>query len=140
MKTRTKSTVLAVAGLLVSGAFVSAGELDLRWRTVDSGGGYSAGGEFEIEGTAGQPDAGAMTGGSFALAGGFWSAATQNVAIPGDCDGDGEVDLDDHADVIACLSGPSAGVNAGCACFDFDLEGDTDLRDFANLQMVFTGN
>ncbi|MCA9251479.1 MAG: hypothetical protein KDA54_10140, partial [Phycisphaerales bacterium] len=64
----------------------------------------------------------------------------RSIGVPGDCDGDGDVDLDDHADFIACLSGPSGGMNAGCTCFDFNLDGDTDLRDFADFQMAFTGN
>jgi len=44
--------------------------------TIDAGGGDSAAGAFEVTGTAGQPDAGVMTGGSFELSGGFWPQAT----------------------------------------------------------------
>lgn len=60
--------------------------------TVDVGGGTSTGGGggggdgFTLSGTIGQPDAGTvtMTGGGFALAGGFWAAA----AAPCPCEFD----------------------------------------------------
>lgn len=49
---------------------------DLSWHTIDGGGGMSTGGSFVLSGTIGQHDAapGAMTGGTFELAGGFWAA------------------------------------------------------------------
>ncbi len=47
---------------------------DLTWSTVDGGGGtFSVGGGYSLGGTAGQPDAGHLTGGDYSLAGGFWS-------------------------------------------------------------------
>jgi len=45
---------------------------DLSWFTVDGGGGLSAGGDYALGGTAGQPDAGTLAGGNYVLAGGFW--------------------------------------------------------------------
>jgi len=45
----------------------------VSWWTVDGGGGAaSAGGGYALDGTAGQPDAGAMGDGTYALRGGFW--------------------------------------------------------------------
>lgn len=46
----------------------------LSWWTVDGGGGASgAAGQYALEGTAGQPDAGPLlTGGNYQLVGGFW--------------------------------------------------------------------
>ena len=35
-----------------------ADDFDLSWNTIDGGGGYSFGGDFELEGTIGQCDAG----------------------------------------------------------------------------------
>ncbi len=60
--------------------------------------------------------------------------------LPGDCDGDGDVDLDDFASFEACLLGPDGGLGTGCECFDFDGDGDNDLLDFAQFQVNFTGN
>jgi len=51
---------------------------DLTWSTVDGGGGtFSVGGGYSLAGTAGQPDAGQLTGGDYSLAGGFWSGGVQ---------------------------------------------------------------
>ena len=52
--------------------------------TVDEGGGTSSGGASSIKGTAGQPDAGQMSGGTYAIRGGFWHnyAAVQTPSLP----------------------------------------------------------
>jgi len=51
----------------------SGGGYDLSWSTVDGGGyTFSTGGGYSLGGTAGQPDAGLVTGGVYALGGGFW--------------------------------------------------------------------
>ena len=47
----------------------------ISWWTVDNGGGVSQGGLYRISGTAGQPDAGKSTGGTYDLSGGFWSGS-----------------------------------------------------------------
>ena len=48
-------------------------DYDLSWHTVDGGGGmWSTGGTYELGGTIGQPDAGELGGGTYALNGGFW--------------------------------------------------------------------
>jgi hypothetical protein len=48
----------------------------LSWNTVDGGGmTYSFGGSYVLGGTIGQPDAGTLSGGSYALMGGFWHSA-----------------------------------------------------------------
>ncbi len=47
-------------------------EYSLAWFTVDGGGGVSSGGEYVLRGTIGQPDAGALVAGEYALGGGFW--------------------------------------------------------------------
>lgn len=56
-------------------ATVAPAQYAIDWFTVASGGGSSAGGDFALRGTIGQPDAGAMSGGSFTLSGGFWAVA-----------------------------------------------------------------
>ena len=50
---------------------------ELRWSTVDGGGAVGAGapGSYALNGTAGQPDAGSWSGGSYTLSGGFWVSA-----------------------------------------------------------------
>ena len=59
----------------------SGGGYDLTWSTVDGGGGtFSTGGGYSLGGTAGQPDAGLLTGSGYALGGGFWGGGA--VAAP----------------------------------------------------------
>ena len=62
---------VALAGLLLLPVRLDA-QLALDWFTIDGGGGTSVGGAYSISGTIGEPDAGSMSGGSFALVGGFW--------------------------------------------------------------------
>jgi hypothetical protein len=73
---------LAALLLLAGGAMAQSGaggagspaqDYDLSWWTVDGGGiTFSEGGGYLLSGTAGQPDAGALAGGGYTLAGGFW--------------------------------------------------------------------
>jgi hypothetical protein len=51
----------------------SAQTFAIDWFSVDGGGGTSTGGGYTLTGTTGQPDAGKMSGGGYALEGGFWS-------------------------------------------------------------------
>jgi uncharacterized membrane protein len=65
--------VSLVLGLVAPAAAQSGGDYDLTWSTVDGGGEtFSVGGDYSLGGTAGQPDAGLLDGGDYALAGGFW--------------------------------------------------------------------
>jgi hypothetical protein len=59
-------------------------QYSLDWSTVDGGGGASTGGVYAVNGTIGQPDAGAMSGGNYTLQGGFWGiiAAVQTPGAP----------------------------------------------------------
>ena len=56
----------------------------------------------------------------------------------GDANADSAVDLDDYAKASVCLTGPGGSLGAGCECFDFDTDGDSDLADFAEFQIDFT--
>jgi pectate lyase len=69
-----------VPRLVTSGA----GARSSLWFTVDGGGGRSAGGDFALSGTVGQPDAGVLGGGEFSLRGGFWGlvAVVQTSGAP----------------------------------------------------------
>ncbi len=54
----------------------------INWYSIDGGGGSSTGATYTVTGTIGQPDAGTMSGGGFALAGGFWGIIS-TVPTPG---------------------------------------------------------
>ncbi|MEE9297340.1 MAG: hypothetical protein V3W34_20570 [Phycisphaerae bacterium] len=83
-----------------------------------------------------------------AAAGPSWSgdaiAATlgvDNIAaiVVGDCDTDGNVDLDDYAVFVNCTTDPGGGQPAGCGCANFDCDNDVDLHDYGALQTTYTG-
>ena len=60
--------------------------------------------------------------------------------MPGDCDGSGNVGLNNYAGFQTCLTGPSTGVVAPeCFCADLDNDGDVDVVDFGLFQLIFTG-
>ncbi len=121
---------------LADGAGHRAGpDYDLSWFTIDGGGVmFSTGGDFELSGTAGQSDASnVLAGGDFELTGGFWFRIP-----PGDCEDDGDVDLNDFEAFEDCLTGPDAVVDDACRCFDVNRSGTVDLADLATVQANFT--
>jgi hypothetical protein len=70
---------------LLTSAFclcAAAQSYSIDWYTIDGGGGTSTGGTYSVSGTIGQPDAGAMSGDSYTLQGGFW-ALISVVQTPG---------------------------------------------------------
>jgi hypothetical protein len=76
---------LLLLGLLVFGPLTGRSQnYSIDWFTIDGGGGTSTGGVYSVSGTIGQPDAGRMTGASYALDGGFWGfvGAVQTVGAP----------------------------------------------------------
>ncbi|MHC4697722.1 MAG: hypothetical protein ACYTFA_13375 [Planctomycetota bacterium] len=130
-----KALDLLIVALALLAASATAGEFEISRSTIDGGGTmFSTGGDFELSGTIGQPDAGVMEGDEFTLTGGFWFETPSS-----DCNDTGGVDLLDYDDFEACLSGPSVGVTEGCECFDVDRSGTVDLQDFAIAQSAFTG-
>lgn len=71
--------IILVAGILLTFSLASlaaaqtGGGYDLSWHTIAAGGWtFSTGGGYSLGGTAGQLNAGLMSGGAFTLAGGFW--------------------------------------------------------------------
>ncbi|UCG17762.1 MAG: hypothetical protein JSV19_06970 [Phycisphaerales bacterium] len=54
-----------------------------------------------------------------------------------DCDGDGDVTLDDYVCLDDCLTGPGGGLLTDCYNFDLDDDNDVDLADFAAFQRAF---
>jgi hypothetical protein len=77
-----RSGLLAL-GLLITVSAVMAERLlpnyDMSWFTVDQGGGTASGSGFELSGTVGQLDSGAvMTGGGYSFATGYWQGVQSN--------------------------------------------------------------
>ena len=142
----TLALLAALTMLALAASVALTDGFDLDWYTVDGGGHmFSTGGDFALGGTVGQPDAGPvagpMTGGDFALTGGFWAVAgAPPEPVAGDCDGDLDVDLADFAHLADCLGGPGIWVSDVCGCADLDQDLDVDLADLAPFQRAFTGS
>ena len=122
--------------LIIGASTVVAGDPTVERRTVDGGGVmFSIGGDFELSGTIGQPDAGALITDPYELTGGFWFPVA-----PGDCNIDGGVNLLDFGDFELCLLGPEVGpLEIACVCLDLDRDEDIDLSDIALFQQGFSG-
>lgn len=137
---KATTCAMAVAVLVLTTAFfASAGvppTYEIVRSTIDGGGTTtSTGGDFELSGTIGQPDAGVLSGDGFEVSGGFWFGLA-----PTDCDDDGLVSLFDHDTIVSCLLGPADGIGPSpCGCFDVDGDGHVTLLDYARLQAGFTG-
>lgn len=113
--TYLQRTAVGLAFVMV-GSIALAADFEITSYTIDGGGGYSAGGSFELEGTIGQPDVGYMSGGGFELESGFWpTTAIPACACLGDMNGDGLRNGSDILQFVDCLldGGP-------CVCADVD--------------------
>lgn len=81
------SLLILVLSAAASVAYARLAGYSLTWWTTDSGGGASSGGNYNLSGTIGQPDAGTLSGGNYRLEGGFWGgmgavAPLQRVYLP----------------------------------------------------------
>lgn len=118
---RMNVIIRTAASVLVAATLTHAQTHDIPWHTIDGGGfTFSTGGSFELGGTIGQHDAGpvapAMSGGSLTLVGGFWPAAAETCACPGDINGDSQKNGLDVQQFVDCvLSG-----GGDCSCADLD--------------------
>ena len=64
--------------LVVSSLTLAQGNnFSLDWWTVDGGGGMSSNGRYTLQATIGQPDAGEMDNGRYALLSGYWDSFKQ---------------------------------------------------------------
>jgi len=106
----TRLTLIIAAIVLSSVVY---GDYQIVWSTIDGGGGRSAGGQYVLTGTIGQPDAEYSSGGNYELLGGFWPGGPLCIVnfddfavfaenwldagpdLPADLDGNEQVNLDD---------------------------------------------
>lgn len=126
-------TVLAEASL---------GQTAVDWWSIDGGSAVSlTGGGYNLSGTIGQPDAGLATlsGDGYQVQGGFWPGVLCPVRIPGDMDGDCDVDAADFLVFVACAAGPGVPYTGDCARADLDGDMDVDQDDFAVFQRCLSG-
>ena len=85
MNSETRSSRITTLMLLAIIPAILAQDYAIDWYTVDGGAEMaSTGGTYELSGTIGQPDARnhpePMTGGSYAMTGGFWVISASNAS------------------------------------------------------------
>lgn len=127
MKRTKQITIRTLMTLLIFSVGVAAADdLKIDWYTVDGGGVMrSSGGDYELSGTIGQPDAGVTAGEPYTLRGGFWAVP------PCWCVSDLNIDgLRNGADIrqfIGCMLGSTS----ACACADIDGSGVLNATDLS---------
>ena len=128
--------ILALA-MVGATAGAAADDWTIAWWTIDGGGAMSCVGvDFELSGSIGQPDAGAMTGGDYTLVGGFWPAPSAHQL--GDLNCDGEVNLFDIDPFVLALTSASNpdpfddyyAVHPDCDPLLADIDGDGSVKLF----------
>ncbi len=68
------------------------------------------------------------------------TASDSCARVDGDADANCRIDLADYASWTNCMTGPAAGPYTDeCSVFDFDSDGDVDVRDFAAFSQTFSG-
>jgi hypothetical protein len=124
----TLAGAIGAAGLVAFLAKVALGYA-IPWSTLDGGGAtFSTGGTYSLGGTVGQPDAGACTGGPYALVGGFWGAGLGSPAVA--------APLDPSSPTRGALpvafrlnpSAPNPFVSSTTIAFDLPIDSPVDLR------------
>jgi hypothetical protein len=82
MRRASLSLACLIAGSLLGPIAARAQSYDISWYKIAGGGGASAGSNYTLSGTIGQVDAGVMSGGTYAISGGFWGIYSV-VQMPG---------------------------------------------------------
>lgn len=82
MKTHIMLFAISIGLLFSASAFSQSYSID--WFALDGSGGASSGGDFDLSGSSGQSDATTtMTGGDYALVGGYWSSPPADTSPSG---------------------------------------------------------
>lgn len=135
-KIKSQITFAAVFAIVsIVGSCQVDAQFDISWYTIDGGGGFSSAGNFELQGTIGQHDAGpVMTGGNFSLTGGFWAGTGDSGILLGDVNLDGFVNLLDVAPFVDRISTGTYQAEA-----DINQDGNVNLLDVQPFVDLLTG-
>ena len=136
----TRKTVSNLIWMTTFVAATTVESAEISRRTFSSGGETRAA-QHTIRATLGEDFAGTVSSVTHTIRAGFVTHATPPTpGMPGDYDGDGDVDLDDWSIGAACETGPVTGtLPPGCQAADLDADGDVDLADFAQFQQYLGG-
>ena len=110
------------------------GGYDLAWSVIGDGGQTSSAADYELD-ALGQPDAGTMSGGTYALSSGFLAALGPSAEPPacvGDCDSSIAVDVTE----IITMANIALGTSPLADCMRGDASGDGQITVDEILQAV----
>ena len=129
MTTKRLALLTGAVMVLCLAPSVFAQDFDLSWHTIDGGGEmFTSGGDFELSGAIGQPDAGAMIGGDFELVGGFWAITGDSPPCdPCDMNCDGAVNAFDIEPFLDLMFSP---MPMPCNTCTGDVNGDGNVDAF----------
>jgi hypothetical protein len=96
--------------------------------------GDDAGGDTDGDGVCNDSDACPNT-----VPGATVDASGCSTAVPGDFDGDGDVDFDDFGNFQLCHTGSNQAPDVGCEIADLDRDNDVDQLDFGAFQRCYRG-
>ena len=112
-----------IAFLVLTLSFPVMADYEIRWHTIDGGGGTSSGGTYQLTGTIGQPDAEYLDGGPYELLGGFWVGGPLCI-----------VNLEHFSQfAVHWLEGPCTQANNWCNGADLNREDDVTITDLTIL-------
>jgi hypothetical protein len=118
---------LALTGLALAEPF------EIRWSTIDCGGGTISDARFTLTGTIGQPDAAnPLVNPPFALAPGFFPGFAPS--CPADFNGDGFLDFFDFNDFADCYDSNNCPPGKSG---DYNNDGFVDFFDFDDFVAAF---
>jgi hypothetical protein len=126
---------VSLGAFLLTGASANAQLLDLSWRTIDCGGGQSAGSGFTLDYTIGQHDAGVLSGGGYEITGGFWGGA-EATSCYANCDGSASVPVLNINDFV-CFQQKFASGDSFANCDGSTTSPVLNVNDFVCFQQRF---
>jgi len=99
--------IVSLVSVILPASAVAAAEYTIDWHTVDGGGRMSStGGDLELSGTIGQPDAGVMSGGDLELVGGFWALRPALVLVSTEPPADGTLPKTQNNIIVCTFDAP----------------------------------
>ena len=126
---------MALAGTVLA---MSSSSYQLPWDLVSSGGGIRSSSSYWLGDSTGQPATGISHSSSYRLKAGFWSGATvtpPTVGMPGDANGDDDIDALD----ITAVERIIAGLDLQTPGADANQDGSINTVDITKIARIIAG-
>ena len=122
--------------LTTAGVVLAASSTHLPWSVLSGGGGQRSSTGYRLGDTTGQPAIGLSQSSNYNLEAGFWSGATVTaVTLPGDANGDGQVNALDITKVERII----AGLDASTPGADANQDSNINALDITKVERLIAG-